>query len=68
MYKPETDGEDAPDWVTTEREQFTLYRDTNKDGKLNSEEVRAWILPDDYNHANAEAAHLIYESDDSKVL
>ncbi|CAK8698101.1 calumenin-like [Clavelina lepadiformis] len=59
-------GEEEPDWVATEREQFTKYRDENGDGKLDLNEVRKWILPDDYNHANAEAKHLIYESDDDK--
>lgn len=28
-----------------------------------SEQVRAWIIPEDYNHAEAEAKHLIYEAD-----
>ena len=59
------DGEE-PDWVSSEREQFHEYRDTNKDGKLDLEEVRSWIMPDDYNHAEAEAKHLIYEADDNK--
>ena len=59
------DGEE-PDWVATEREQFAKYRDTNDDGKLDLQEVRAWIMPDDYNHADAEAKHLIYEADDNK--
>lgn len=26
-------------------------------------QVRAWIIPSDYNHAEAEAKHLIYEAD-----
>lgn len=25
--------------------------------------MRGWIIPDDYNHAEAEAKHLIYEAD-----
>lgn len=26
-------------------------------------QVRSWIIPSDYNHAEAEAKHLIYEAD-----
>ena len=60
------EGEEEPDWVATEREQFAKFRDVNKDGKLDMQEVRSWIMPDDYNHADAEAKHLIYEADDNK--
>nr|CAB3227493.1 calumenin-B-like [Phallusia mammillata] len=65
MYNPDEGGEE-PEWVETERQQFTEFRDKNKDGKMDLEEVKQWILPDDYNHAEAEAKHLIYESDDDK--
>jgi len=65
MFNP-ANGEEEPEWIDTERNQFAEYRDKNKDGKLDADEVRDWILPDDYNHAEAEAKHLIYESDDSK--
>ena len=65
MFKPE-DGKEEPDWVASEREQFTKYRDMNKDGVLSEQEIRAWIMPDDYDHAEAEAKHLIYEADDDK--
>lgn len=66
MYKPDNEGDVEPEWVETEREQFKNYRDSDKDGKLNREEVKAWILPHDYDHANAEAQHLIYESDEDQ--
>ena len=65
MLHGKDDGEES-DWVATEREQFREHRDTNKDGKLDKNEVQAWIMPDDYNHADAEAKHLIYEADDDK--
>ncbi|XP_025943529.1 reticulocalbin-1 [Apteryx rowi] len=55
-----------PDWVITEREQFSDFRDLNKDGKMDKEEIRHWILPQDYDHALAEARHLVYESDVDK--
>lgn len=60
---PNQDGEDEPDWVKTEREQFHSFRDKNKDGKMDRQEVFDWIMPPDYDHSEAEAKHLIYESD-----
>ncbi|KAJ8413009.1 hypothetical protein AAFF_G00105910 [Aldrovandia affinis] len=57
------EGVPEPDWVKTERDQFSDFRDTNKDGKMDKEEIRRWILPQDYDHALAEARHLMYESD-----
>ncbi|XP_026747483.1 calumenin-B [Trichoplusia ni] len=64
MYKPE-DGEDEeePDWVKQEREQFTGYRDTNKDGFMDENEVKDWIAPPEFDHAEAEARHLVFEAD-----
>ncbi|XP_078725117.1 reticulocalbin-1-like [Lampetra fluviatilis] len=57
-------GEPEPEWVQTERHQFTDFRDTDRDGKLSYDEVRRWVLPPpDYNHAEAEARHLVYETD-----
>ncbi|KAK2917909.1 hypothetical protein Q8A73_004655 [Channa argus] len=65
MYNQEGDATE-PEWVKTEREQFTDFRDKNKDGKMDKEETRDWILPSDYDHAEAEAKHLVYESDADK--
>ncbi|XP_048473400.1 reticulocalbin-3 isoform X2 [Rhincodon typus] len=62
MYTPE-EGEPEPDWVRNEKEQFRDFRDTNKDGKLDHNEIEHWILPGDYDHTEAEARHLIHESD-----
>ena len=61
------DGEEEPEWVASEREQFTTMRDTNKDGKMDKEEVRDWIIPTDYDHSDAEAKHLVRESDKDGV-
>lgn len=61
------DGGPEPDWVKTERDQFSDFRDLNKDGRMDVEEIRHWILPQDYDHAQAEARHLLYESDADKV-
>lgn len=61
------DGGPEPDWVRTERDQFSDFRDLNKDGKMDQDEIRHWIMPQDYDHAQAEARHLVYESDQDKV-
>lgn len=66
MFSHEDNGPE-PDWVLSEREQFNDFRDLNKDGKLDKDEIRHWILPQDYDHAQAEARHLVYESDKNKV-
>lgn len=66
MFSHEDSGPE-PDWVLSEREQFNDFRDLNKDGKLDKDEIRHWILPQDYDHAQAEARHLVYESDKNKV-
>ncbi|XP_072283072.1 reticulocalbin-3 isoform X2 [Pyxicephalus adspersus] len=65
MYTPETD-EPEPEWIKTEREQFKEHRDLNKDGKLDRQEISHWIHPHEYDHAELEAKHLIYESDKDK--
>ncbi|XP_071256024.1 reticulocalbin-1-like isoform X1 [Salvelinus alpinus] len=65
MFSHEEGGPE-PDWVRTERDQFSDFRDLNKDGKMDVAEIRHWILPQDYDHAMAEARHLVYESDQDK--
>jgi len=65
MYRDdESAGKDGePDWVASEREQFTKFRDRDGDGFMDLEEVKAWIIPPDFDHSEAEAKHLIFESD-----
>ncbi|KAM5172450.1 calumenin isoform 1-T1 [Mantella aurantiaca] len=65
MYNHDGDANE-PEWVKTEREQFVEFRDKNRDGKMDKEETKDWILPSDYDHAEAEARHLVYESDHNK--
>ncbi|XP_050407914.1 calumenin-A isoform X1 [Patella vulgata] len=55
-----------PEWVQAERDQFANTRDKNGDGKLNKEEIRDWIIPEDYDHVSAEVEHLIHSSDEDK--
>ena len=59
--------EDEPDWVKNEREQFSTHRDKNADGRMDKHEVKDWIIPPNYDHSEAEAKHLIYETDSDKV-
>ncbi|KAL4225381.1 hypothetical protein ACF0H5_016070 [Mactra antiquata] len=58
--------EEEPEWVKGERDQFATYRDTNGDGHMDSDEVKNWIIPPNYDHSEAEAKHLIYETDANK--
>lgn len=51
--------------MKTERTNFAQHRDKNNDGFLDKDEIKEWILPQDYDHADAEAKHLIYEADKS---
>lgn len=68
MWPGTNDGDEGePDWVKTEREQFSEHRDKDKDGLMNRDEVRDWVMPDDYDHSKAEAKHLIYQADNDKV-
>lgn len=62
-----SDDGDEPEWVATERQQFSEFRDKNHDGKMDKEETLDWILPSDYDHAEAEAKHLLHESDADQV-
>lgn len=66
MYKDEdadVGKEEEPEWVASEREQFSQHRDSNGDGFMDIEELKAWIIPPDFDHSEAEAKHLIFESD-----
>ncbi|KAL0113413.1 hypothetical protein PUN28_012520 [Cardiocondyla obscurior] len=66
MYRGEEgeEGEEEePEWVKNEKEQFSLYRDKDGDGFLNADEVKTWIIPAEFDHAEAESRHLIYEAD-----
>ncbi|XP_033217446.1 calumenin isoform X2 [Belonocnema kinseyi] len=63
MYTSGGEEEEEPEWVKNEKEQFSSYRDKNGDGFLDNEEVKNWIIPPDFDHAEAEARHLIYEAD-----
>ncbi|XP_017138812.1 calumenin [Drosophila miranda] len=63
MYRPSEANEEEPEWVASEREAFAKYRDTDGDGYLTETEVRQWITPQDFDHSESEAKHLIFEAD-----
>ena len=63
MWPADDREEQEPDWVTSERQEFSEHRDKNTDGFMDREEVAGWIIPDDYDHSDAEAKHLIFEAD-----
>ena len=44
MWHEDEDG-DEPEWVEEERRQFHDFRDKDKSGYLENQEVRDWILP-----------------------
>ncbi|KAF6773763.1 hypothetical protein AHF37_06635 [Paragonimus kellicotti] len=65
FWRP-TGNEQEPEWVKSEREEFQKRRDFNQDGKLDEAEVKAWILPSDYDYNEAEVQHLLSECDVDK--
>ncbi|XP_050442732.1 calumenin-like [Adelges cooleyi] len=60
---PGVEKNEEPSFVISEKEQFKTYRDKDGDGFLDIGEVKDWILPENFDHAEAESRHLIYESD-----
>jgi len=67
MWTRKDDADEEPDWIKEERNQFLSYRDKNNDGVMDRGEVKDWIIPDDFDHADSEAKHLIREADKNQV-
>jgi len=65
MYEP-AENKPMPDWVQAERTQFEQVRDKDANGFMDKNEIREWLFPNDYNHLDTEAKHLITESDDDR--
>lgn len=65
-YKdPEAQDQEDPEWVMEETKRFNEEYDKNKDGRLDTQELKAWILPEtDHAMAEEEAKHLITSADD----
>uniref|UniRef100_A0A4Q8K2X6 Reticulocalbin-3 n=1 Tax=Liphistius sp. SGP-2016 TaxID=1905180 RepID=A0A4Q8K2X6_9ARAC len=58
-----------PNWAAAQQGHFTNYLDKDKDGSLNNEEMREWVVPT-YDRSEAEAWRLISIADadqDSKL-
>ncbi|XP_055911982.1 calumenin [Eupeodes corollae] len=66
MYRSSEPDDQEPDWVIQERDSFAQHRDIDGDGFLDKEEVRAWIVPKDFDHAESEARHLLFEADENE--
>ena len=62
----ERESKEEPDWLVAEREQFHKHRDKDGNNKLDKKELGDWILPEDFDHAEAEAKHLFFEADSDK--
>ena len=59
---------EVPSWFKDfEDTEQMAWVDKNGDGKMDRDEVRDWILPEDYDHVASEARHLLAESDADKV-
>lgn len=63
-----TEGEEpeAEEWMKDELQKFNEERDTNKDGRLDEAEVKAWVLPDFAKSRLEEVEHLMTEADTDK--
>ena len=57
--------DDDDDIIESEKDNFSNNLDHNKDGVLNRDEVRAWLIPVQYDYARGEAEFLVTVSDDN---
>ena len=63
MLQGEAGDGSEPDWVAAERLIFQTERDSDKDGFMSFEEIKAWIIPDDFDHADTESQYLMSRAD-----
>jgi len=61
----DTEGLDVADWDSAGL-QFRQFRDHNKDGFIDKDELMIWIHPREYDQDRAEAEHLIKEADSNQ--
>uniref|UniRef100_A0A1I7YCA3 EF-hand domain-containing protein n=1 Tax=Steinernema glaseri TaxID=37863 RepID=A0A1I7YCA3_9BILA len=59
-------GRDERRWKVADYDSNEEHRDKNGDGKLDQNEMRDWIMPVGFDHADAEAKHLVHIADDDK--
>ena len=55
-------------WMKDELQRFNDEHDANKDGRLDEDEVKQWLLPDFHKVRAEEVDHLMTEADENKVL
>ena len=56
-------GDTEPDWVADERKIFSSERDEDGDGFMTFEEIKRWIVPEEFDHAETESRYLISKVD-----
>merc|ERR1711953_144344 len=61
----DTEGLEVADWDSAGL-QFRQFRDHNKDGFIDKDELMVWIHPREYDQDRAEAEHLIKEADSNE--
>ncbi|CAK5096042.1 unnamed protein product [Meloidogyne enterolobii] len=61
-----TNEQPKSEWFLSEQSRFQDEYDKNKDGVLDGEEMRAWLVPDLKQTAKQEADHLIESADENK--
>ena len=49
--------------MASERLIFRTERDADGDGFMTFEEIKTWIVPDDFDHADTEAKYLVGRAD-----
>jgi len=54
-------------WTAEDEEEFRTELDKDGDGKLNTDEIYQWLVPDDFDHIVDESNHLFSEADNNKV-
>ena len=63
MLQGEAGDGTEPDWVAAERLIFKSERDTDGDGFMSFDEIKTWIVPDDFDHADTESKYLMSRAD-----
>uniref|UniRef100_A0A915KEV1 EF-hand domain-containing protein n=1 Tax=Romanomermis culicivorax TaxID=13658 RepID=A0A915KEV1_ROMCU len=54
------------EWYTAEKSRFVEQYDSNRDGKLNKDEMKKWLIPDMSDAAREETRHLFDEADKNR--
>lgn len=67
-YMHETQGSSDSEWYQVEKDRFEKEYDKNKDGLLDEEEIKKWLIPDLKETAKTEADHLMDKADMDKNL